>query len=153
MNDTTRDMTKAITQRVERCRSGDDPDTLARMPSGWAILGKYQPAPITGCCMLLPDPVVPSLNDLDEPARTRFLLDFARLGDAVLEATGAERINYLMLCNVVPELHGHVVPRFAHEDPPKRLMGPFEAYDFGGARVADGGAEDRALRDRLGALL
>lgn len=150
---TTRDMSKAITNRVERCRGGDDPDVLARMESGWAILGKYQPDPIAGCCMLLPDPVVPSLNDLDEPARTAFLLDFARLGDAVLEATGAERINYLMLCNVVPELHAHVVPRFAHEDPVKRLMGPFEAYDFGKARVGESLERDREVCERLRKVL
>jgi len=148
-----RDMTSAITARVERCRTGDDPDTIARVPSGWAILGKYQPGPITGCCMLLPDPVVPSLNDLTPDARAAFLADFARLGDAVLEATGAQRINYLILCNQVPELHGHVVPRFATEDPAKRLLGPFEAYDFASARVADGAGVDRELVKRLGALL
>ncbi len=148
-----RDMSRAITSRVERCRGGDDPEVLARMDSGWAILGKYQPGPIAGCCMLLPDPVVPSINDLDEPARTRFLLDFALLGDAILMATGAERINYLMLCNIVPELHGHAVPRFAHEDAKLRLMGPFEAYDFGASRVADGAGEDRALCERLRAAL
>ena len=151
--DTTRDMSKAITARVDRCRSGNDPDLIARVPSGWAILGKYQPGPITGCCMLLPDPVVPSINDLDGADRTRFLEDFARLGDAVLEATGAERINYLMLCNIVPELHGHVVPRFAREDPEKRLVGPFEAYDFGASRVADGAGVDRELRVRLRAIM
>ena len=44
--------------------------------------------------------------------------------------TGAERINYLMLCNQVPELHGHCIPRFASEDPKLRMLGPFEAYDF-----------------------
>ncbi|MEM1422480.1 MAG: hypothetical protein AAGH64_00605 [Planctomycetota bacterium] len=150
---TPRDMTRAITARVERCRSGNDPDLIARMPSGWAILGKYQPDPIVGCCMLLPDPVVPSINDLVGVDRTRFLEDFARLGDAVLEATGAERINYLVLCNIVPELHGHVVPRFASEDREKRLMGPFEAYDFGGSRVADGGGVDSDLRERLGGMV
>ncbi len=143
----------AITARVERCRSGNDPQVLARMASGWAILGKYQPGPITGCCMLLPDPVVPSINDLSEDQRTGFLLDFARIGDAVLEATGAERINYLMLCNIVPELHGHVVPRFATEDPQLRLKGPFEAYDFGNARIGDAEGEDAELCARLRKLL
>lgn len=125
-----------ISHRVERARRGEDPQLIARMSSGWAILGNQQPEGIVGCCMLLPDPVVSSVNDLDGPARARFMSDFVLLGDAVLDATGAERINYLILCNQVPELHGHVVPRFASEDPDRRRLGPFEAYDFPNARRA-----------------
>ncbi|MEO0650261.1 MAG: hypothetical protein AAFZ65_06250 [Planctomycetota bacterium] len=143
----------AISARVARIRAGDDPQCLARMPSGWAILGKYQPEGIVGCCMLLPDPVVASPNDLDQEQRRDFFGDLVRLGDAVLEVTGAERINYLVLCNQVPELHGHVVPRFAREDPERRLQGPFEAYDFGAARVADAEGRDAELFARLQAAL
>lgn len=67
--------------------------------------------------------------------------------------TGAERINYLVLCNQVPELHGHCVPRFASEDPALRLRGPFEAYDFAAAPVADARGADRELHGRLQAAL
>lgn len=142
-----------ISQRVERLRRGDDPQMLARMPSGWAILGNQQPDGIAGCCMLLPDPVVASVNDLDPEARSRFMTDFVRLGDAVLAATGAERINYLILCNQVPELHGHAIPRFATEDSGRRRLGPFEAYDFGQARHADAAGIDADLLDRLRAAI
>ncbi|MFK7959805.1 MAG: HIT family protein [Phycisphaerales bacterium] len=128
-----------ITSRLARIIRGDDPQSLGRMASGWAILSNQQPEAITGCCMLIPDPVVSSVNDLSETERGRFMGDLVRLGDAVLEATGAERINYLILCNQVPELHGHVIPRFAAEDPARRRLGPFEAYDFPGARLADAG--------------
>ena len=144
---------RPITARVERLRRGDDPQVLARMSSGWAILGNQQPDGIEGCCMLLPDPVVSSVNDLDPESRARFMTDFVRLGDAVLEATGAERINYLILCNQVPELHGHAVPRFAAEDPDRRRLGPFEAYDFPNARRADAGGVDAGLLERLRAAL
>ncbi len=142
-----------ISNRAERLRRGEDPQLIARLASGWAILANQQPGPITGCCMLIPDPVVPSLNDLDAAARAAFMADFVLLGDAVLEATGAERINYLILCNQVPELHGHVVPRFATEDPEKRRLGPFEAYDFPNARRADAAGEDAALLRRLRSAL
>ena len=140
-----------IANRVERIRRGEDPQLIGRLSSGWAILGNQQPGSITGCCMLLPDPVVSSVNDLDDAARSRFMLDFVRLGDAVLEATGSERINYLILCNQVEELHGHVIPRFAAEDPAARRLGPFEAYDFPGARRADASEDgpDLALLQRL----
>ena len=127
-----------ISRRVTRLRRGDDPQMLARLRSGWAILGNQQPKGLDGCCMLLPDPVVSSINDLDPEARAIFMTDFVRLGDAVLEATGAARINYLILCNQVPELHGHVVPRFDAEDPERRRLGPFEAYDVEAAIIPEG---------------
>ena len=143
----------AIRARVARIRAGDDPQLLAEMPSGYAILGKYQPAPIRGCCMLLPHEAAASPNDLDERGRERFFADLVRIGDAILRVTGAERVNYLVLCNQVPELHGHCVPRFASEDPALRLQGPFEAYDFGSAPVADALGADRELHGQLKAAL
>ncbi len=143
----------AIARRVARAASGDDPELLARMPSGFAILAKFQPAPIRGCCMLLPANVVASPNDLTPEERERFFGDLVLLGDAILEATGAERINYLVLCNQVPELHGHCVPRFANEDPTLRLQGPFEAYDFGAAPLADAAGNDRELHGALKSAL
>lgn len=139
----------AISARVERLRAGQDPALLARLPAGWAILAKHQPAPIRGACMLLPDPVVPSPNDLAPAARERFFADLVLLGDAILAATGAERVNYLVLCNQVPELHGHCIPRFPSEDPRLRLQGPFEAYDFASAPLADPLGTDRAIHERL----
>jgi diadenosine tetraphosphate (Ap4A) HIT family hydrolase len=143
----------AISKRLARIHAGEDPQLLAWMPSGAAILGKYQPEPVRGCCMLLPDPVVASPNDLDHGARAAFFSDLVLLGDAVLATTGAERINYLVLCNQVPELHGHCIPRFASEEPGLRLQGPFEAYDFGAAPVADATGPDRDLHSRLAAEL
>lgn len=139
----------AIARRLARLRAGDDPEFLVELPSGPAILGKFQPEPVRGCCMLLPDPVVASPNDLEHEARARFFADLVLLGDAILEVTGAERINYLVLCNQVPELHGHAIPRFAAEDPGKRLAGPFEAYDFGASPVADARGADAELHAAL----
>ena len=88
------------------------------MASGWAVLGDPQILP--GYCLLLPDPVVPHLNALQGAARAAFLEDMARLGDAVLAVTAAERINYDILGNVEPALHAHVVPRYAWEAPERR---------------------------------
>ena len=105
-----------LQRRVQDLRRGEDPRFLARLPGGWAVLGDRQPSAITGCCMLIPDPVVSSVNDLEADPRSAFMNDLVRLGDAVLAVTGAERANYLILCNQVPELHGHVLPRYAEED-------------------------------------
>lgn len=150
--------TAPITARVQRILGGNDPELLCKMPSGYAILGKYQPAPITGCCMLLPrlgdsGVVAASPNELTHKQRAQFFADLVLLGDAIMAVTGSERINYLVLCNQVPELHGHCVPRFGTEDPALRMKGPFEAYDFGSARVADATGPDKDLHARLRSTL
>ena len=150
-----------ITNRINRIKAGNDPQAIGRMRTGWAILSNQQPDPILGCCMLLPDlpndllgdarcgPTPAHLNDLPLPARSAFLSDMTLLGDVVAEATGCERLNYLMLCNQVPILHAHIVPRYADESDELRLKGPFEAYDFSSARRADADGADRDLHRRL----
>lgn len=138
-----------ISTRVAQCRSGEHPLLLAELPSGYAVMNDNQPEAIAGCCVLLPDPVVPSINDLDANKRAQFMADFVLLGDAVLAATCAERINYLILCNMAPELHAHVIPRFAREGPDKRRLGPFEAYDFGSAPKSELDGAHRELFERI----
>jgi len=112
---------------VERCRAADYPALVARMPSGWAVMGERQV--FAGYCLLLPDPVVPHLNALADPAREQFLSDMARLGDAVLAATSGLRINYAMFGNVEPALHAHVFPRYVDEPVETRSAQPW-AFDW-----------------------
>lgn len=116
-----------IEERVAAARAGTNPHVLARLPSGWAVIGDVQFLP--GYSLLLPDPVVPSLNDLDEAGRLRFLADMTRIGDALLRVTGAWRINYEILGNTEPELHAHLFPRYADEPEEKRRM-PVWFYDW-----------------------
>ncbi len=106
-------MTTIIHQQVEAARQGTAPDLICRVPSGWVVLSDMQFLP--GYCILLPDPVVSSLNDLDRSHRTEYLCDMALVGDALLEVTGAYRINYAIMCNVDPALHAHIVPRYLSE--------------------------------------
>ena len=47
----------------------------------------------------------------------------ALVGDALLEVTGAYRINYAILGNTDPALHAHIVPRFLTE-PDEYRKGP-----------------------------
>lgn len=108
-------------------RNGTNDKVICRLASGWVVMGDVQFLP--GYCLLLPDPVVPSLNDLDAEARATYLLDMARIGDAVLQATGAVRMNYEILGNSEPELHCHLFPRYAAEPEEKRKM-PVWFYDW-----------------------
>ncbi|MGY1882923.1 HIT family protein [Pseudomonas reactans] len=120
-----------ITERVAQARNSTNDKVICRMASGWAVMGDVQFLP--GYCLLLPDPVVASLNDLDTEDRTAYLLDMALLGDAVLQATGALRMNYEILGNSEPELHCHIFPRYASEPDDKRKM-PAWFYDWKNAQ-------------------
>jgi diadenosine tetraphosphate (Ap4A) HIT family hydrolase len=143
-------MSTAIHRRVEACRSGGDPTLIARLPSGWAVMG--DPQVLRGYCLLLPDPVVPHLNAMAPAAQARFLADMSQLGQAVLELTGALRVNYAMFGNLEPALHAHVFPRHPDEPPELYRAHPW-AYDWSAARRFDldrDGALLAALRERLG---
>ena len=139
----------AIHRQVEALRAGREPRLIARLPSGWALLGERQF--LRGYALLLPDPVVPTLNALQAPERSRFLLDLARLGDAVLEVTGAVRINYAMLGNLEPALHAHVIPRYAHEPERLRTAHPW-AYDWAAGEPFDPATHGQMLAQLRGAL-
>jgi len=123
-----------IHKKVAAARDGRDPAVIARLGSGWALFGQQQF--VRGYCLLLPDPVVPQLNDLTAEARGHYLQDMVRLGDAVLRATGAARINYAILGNQEPALHAHVIPRFSDEPDELRTQHPW-AYDWGAAAAFD----------------
>ena len=127
-------MTTLIHRLVDTCRRGDDPSVIARMTSGWAVMGQRQV--LRGYCLLLPDPVVPHLNALDGIERNQFMADLGALGDAVLRATGALRINYAIFGNLEPALHAHVHPRYPDEPENVRTGNPW-AYDWSLAAAFD----------------
>jgi diadenosine tetraphosphate (Ap4A) HIT family hydrolase len=102
-----------IPERVEAARAGTNPTLICCVPSGWVVLCDLQF--LNGYCILLSDPVVSSLNDLDRSQRSEFLCDMAMVGDALMEVTGAYRINYTIAGNTDPFLHAHIVPRFLTE--------------------------------------
>ncbi|HEX7011709.1 MAG TPA: hypothetical protein VF161_03140 [Steroidobacteraceae bacterium] len=139
----------AIHRYVEACRAGQCPALIARMQSGWAIMGERQV--LAGYALLLPDPVVPHLNALAPRDRDRFLADLGKLGEAVWRATGALRINYAMFGNLEPALHAHVVPRYDNEPEAMRTLHPW-AYDWSKAPAFDL-ARHGALRDSIRAEL
>jgi diadenosine tetraphosphate (Ap4A) HIT family hydrolase len=120
---------------VERCRTGSLPAAIAKLPSGWVIMGERQVLP--GYCLLLPDPVVPHLNALAPEPRAQFLVDMALIGDVLLTITAAVRINYAIYGNVDPALHAHIFPRHATEPEATRTVQPW-ALDWNAAPIYSG---------------
>jgi diadenosine tetraphosphate (Ap4A) HIT family hydrolase len=102
-----------IHRQVASTRAGNEPALICRMPSGWAVLANMQYLP--GYCILLPDPVVSSLNALTREKRAEYLCDMATIGDALLEVTDSFRINYAIMGNSDPALHAHIIPRYISE--------------------------------------
>ncbi|HEX3396120.1 MAG TPA: hypothetical protein VHS76_05415 [Steroidobacteraceae bacterium] len=115
---------------VDRCRATQLPAAIAKLPSGWVVMGERQVLP--GYCLLLPDPVVPHLNALDSDARAQFLFDMALVGDVLLAITAAARINYAIYGNVDPALHAHIFPRDSAEPESTRTAQPW-ALDWNAA--------------------
>jgi diadenosine tetraphosphate (Ap4A) HIT family hydrolase len=99
------------------------------MRSGFAVIGDTQHLP--GYSLLLTDDLdVDLLTDLPPARRRDFLFDLSLIGEAVLAVTreqGAHRINYEVLGNSWPHLHGHVHPRYAWE-PADKIGGPVWRY-------------------------
>ena len=113
----------SVSKQVEAARAGKEPALVCPVPSGWVVLCTMQY--LRGYCILLPDPVVPSLNDLNRQQRVRYLCDMSIVGDALLEVTGAYRINYAILGNSDQVLHSHIVPRYSSEPEEFRISTPW----------------------------
>lgn len=128
-------MTTAIHTMVEQARSGVNPRVIAKLSSGWAVLGDKQVLP--GYSLLLPDPVVPHLNAMSLEARKQFLVDMSMLGEAILNVTGATRINYEMLGNLEPALHAHVIPRYPEKESEALRTKPIWFYEWDRAPLFD----------------
>lgn len=114
-----------IHERVKMAWSGQNPTVVGRVASGWVVLGDAQYP--RGYCLLLPDPVVGSINDLQEPERGQFLSDMVAVGDALLRITDAYRINYEIQGNGDQALHAHIFARYRTEEAEYR-RGPVWRY-------------------------
>jgi len=99
--------------RIGAALRGENPMVLARMKSGFAVIGDYQFLP--GYCVLLRYPQAGSLNELSMEERAQYLLDMTILGDAVMAVCKPLRINYSTLMNADHYLHTHIEARYDWE--------------------------------------
>ncbi|GAA2776884.1 HIT family protein [Streptomyces showdoensis] len=119
-----------MNDRLGAAERGENPTVLARMRTGWAVIGDVQHLP--GYCLLLYAGQADHLTDLPRPERARFLFDLSLLGEAVEAAcrrhdSDFRRLNYEVLGNSWEHLHGHVHARYDWE-PPALRHGPVWRY-------------------------
>lgn len=138
--------------RVRSALQGRNPTVLARLSSGFAVIGDTQFLP--GYCLLLSDdPGADRLADLPRARRLAFLADLDLIGEAVQTVCARHdpefrRVNYTVLGNLDPILHAHVHPRYGWE-PPELLRGPVSHYPPAAARAVPLGPEHDPLRADL----
>lgn len=99
--------------RIGSALRGENPMVIARMKSGFAVIGDNQFLP--GYCVLLGYPKADSLNELTLAERSQYLLDMTLVGDAIIKVCNPLRVNYSILMNQDMYLHAHIEPRYAWE--------------------------------------
>ncbi|HET7628238.1 MAG TPA: hypothetical protein VFK44_07600 [Bacillales bacterium] len=137
-------MTDWKKDRIGAAQRGDNPMVIAKMRSGFAVIGDTQFLP--GYCVLLPEREVDSLNALDFRERCDYLLDMSLIGDAIERVCKPRRINYSIYGNTDAFLHAHIFPRYDWE-PAERIPYPVwqypqnrwtdEEYQFSEAKHSD----------------
>ena len=90
------------------------PDTLVRDYRGWIVLLRPRQATLGALVLAAYDPVK-SFSEISEQAFGELKQVTAELETALQAAFGYDRINYLMLMMVDPDVHFHVLPRYAQE--------------------------------------
>jgi diadenosine tetraphosphate (Ap4A) HIT family hydrolase len=111
--------------RIGSADRGENPTVLARMRSGFAVIGDTQFLP--GYCVLLASPQVEHLSDLPFAERSVYLQDMGLLGEAIMRVCRPLRVNYEILGNYDHYLHAHLFPRYDWE-PRERLEHPIGLY-------------------------
>ncbi|WP_421381879.1 HIT family protein [Bacillus salacetis] len=118
--------------RIKSAQLGENPMVIAKMRSGFAVIGDTQFLP--GYCVLLPSEKVNSLEDLDFQRRCEYLLDMSLIGDAILKVCEPRRVNYSIYGNTDAFLHAHVFPRYNWE-PEERI--PYPVWQYPGEKWRD----------------
>ncbi|MCM3767698.1 HIT family protein [Neobacillus niacini] len=111
--------------RITSAHRGENPLVLAKMRSGFAVMGDTQFLP--GYCVLLPSVKVNSLNELDFKQRSEYLLDMSLIGDAIQAVCSPRRVNYSIYGNTDVYLHAHIFPRYEWE-PEEKIPKPVWLY-------------------------
>jgi diadenosine tetraphosphate (Ap4A) HIT family hydrolase len=128
-----------------------DPALVCRVPSGLVFLCDMQY--LRGYSILQAEPQVESINALDPRAREVYLRDMVLVGDALLEVTGAYRINYATLGNSLAVLHTHIVPRYLSEPEELRRGGPWSYPQEQIDALRFDAERDRELMQQLGSAI
>ena len=80
-------------------------------------LGLYSDERFPGRCILRLREHWESFEELPEDLVLSFHRDLRRASEAIRTVTGAHRVNFAVLGNTVPHVHGHLIPRIPENEP------------------------------------
>jgi putative aminopeptidase FrvX len=109
--------------RIGAAERGESPTVLARMRSGFAVIGATRLLP--GYCVLLAAPRADRLEAPDLAARAGLLHDMPLLGVAMAAVCRPLRLNRAIPGNADAFLRAHLSPRYAWEPAEHRGRSPF----------------------------
>jgi diadenosine tetraphosphate (Ap4A) HIT family hydrolase len=101
-------------------RAGNDPGLIAELRESYALVHKHQR--YLGWCTLWLKDHHEHLGLLPAERQARLAADVADAAAAMHRAFSPLRINYECLCNVVPHLHWHLIPRRADDPDPRATV-------------------------------
>lgn len=107
-----------ICERIRACRENRHPGLIMEMDTGFAVLGDSQF--FLGYSLLLCKQPATELDELPRRMRKGYLEEMAQLAEAVRRVTGAHKINYEALGNIVHHLHWHIFPRRLSDPAPEK---------------------------------
>jgi diadenosine tetraphosphate (Ap4A) HIT family hydrolase len=117
--------------RIGSALQGENPTVLRRLSTGFAIIGDMQFLP-GYCVFVTDDPIIQRVSDLPRPRRLDFLAEMNLVAEAVERVCtrrdpAFRRVNMLILGNLDPFLHAHIIPRYTWE-PEQYHHGPSVLY-------------------------
>ena len=109
-----------------------DTETLADLPLCRALLMNDSRYPWVILVPRIPD--IREIHQLSDQDQIRLLKETSGLSKAMERAFGADKINVAALGNMVPQLHIHVIARFASDSTwPAPVWGQGQAVPYGEA--------------------
>lgn len=94
------------------CRNGGPTNRIAELEVSSLALGDG-PTTLPGTCALFLRRHAVELHELPADEAAAFMRDVQRVSRALMEATGAVKMNYEVHGNTLPHLHVHFFPRYA----------------------------------------
>ena len=92
------------------CARGEPADIVARLGASWLTMNERAPARGYACLVSAVHAV--ELHDLPELTAMQFLRDARAVSKALVDVTGAVKLNYEIHGNTIPHLHIHFYPRY-----------------------------------------
>ncbi|MEX2219357.1 MAG: HIT family protein [Phycisphaerales bacterium] len=130
---------------LAQSRAGGDPSHIADLAESTLILSAPQGCP--GWSVLILNGHHEHLESLDPARRARLFEDLMRAAAAIRTAfPEVTRLNYACLCNQVPHLHWHLIPR-RPADPPGAVWSWPEDQQRGRSAAAARDAAVEAIRE------